>query len=244
MSPATQSAVPEAARGSALRAPRYEVDWVGHFLEVVDRGLEPGAHVLDVGPGPSPTVPPDRRPAACRYVAIDLSASELERAPAGSYDETVVSDVAVTVPQLRERFDLIVSWQVLEHVQDLAAVLENLRRYLRPGGRLVALFSGTFSAFGLLNRLIPPRAGVLAMKYLLNRDPDTVFPAYYDRCYDGALKTLLADWESSEIEPLYRGAIYFRFSRTLQRAYAAYEDWACDRGHRNLATHYLVTATR
>ncbi len=244
MSGSTQPTAQEAAPGVTLRDPRYSVDWVGHFLEEVERHLAPGTSILDVGPGPSPSLPVEHRPAGCSYVAIDLSPIELERAPAGSYDETVVGDVAVAIPSLEGRFDLIVSWQVLEHVKDLRATLENLRTYLRPGGCLVALFSGTFSAFAAINRLVPTRAGALAMKHLLDRDPGSVFPAYYDRCYEGALKEILIPWSSWEIEPLYRGAIYFRFSGVVQRAYAAYESWACTGGHRNLATHYLLSAER
>ncbi len=37
-------------------------------------------------------------------------------------------------------FDVIVNNQVLEHVADLRAVLEELRRVLRPGGTLVSMF--------------------------------------------------------------------------------------------------------
>jgi len=93
-------------------------------------------------------------------------------------------------------------------------------------------------------RLLPTRAGVWGMKHLLNRAPDTVFPAYYDRCYEGALTRILTPWSRWEIEALYRGAIYFRYSGILQRAYMAYESWACSGGHRNLATHYLLSAER
>jgi SAM-dependent methyltransferase len=244
MSAPPRSTTQEAAPGVKLRASRYAVDWVGHFLEQVERFLNPDAVILDVGPGPSPSLPPERRPADCHYVALDVSAQEVDRAPAGSYDEVVVGDVGVPMSSLDGRFDLIVSWQVLEHVEDLQASLENLRRYLKPGGHLVALFSGKFSAFAALNHLIPRRGAVLAMQHLLGRDPRTVFPAYYDRCYDGALKRLVSHWSSAEVEPLYRGAIYFRFSGVLQRLYVAYEGWACDGGHRNLATHYLLSAAR
>ena len=235
---------PEAAPGVTLRAPRYSVDWVGHFLEKVDRHLEPGVSILDVGPGPTPTLPVERRPAGCRCVAIDASATELERAPAGSYDEIIVQDIVEPLPALEGRFDLVLSWQVLEHVLDLQATLENLRTYLRPGGQLIALFSGGFSAFAALNRLLPARASVWAMKRLLNRAPETVFPAYYDRCYEGALTRILTPWSRWETEAHYRGAIYFRFSKVLQIAYVAYENWACAGGHRNLATHYLLSAER
>ncbi|MFO1244621.1 MAG: class I SAM-dependent methyltransferase [Ramlibacter sp.] len=33
-------------------------------------------------------------------------------------------------------FDLITSWHVLEHTEDLGAVLRQLRNALRPGGTL------------------------------------------------------------------------------------------------------------
>ena len=37
-------------------------------------------------------------------------------------------------------FDLVVSNQVFEHVKDMDAVLKEIRRVLKPGGKLVALF--------------------------------------------------------------------------------------------------------
>jgi hypothetical protein len=42
--------------------------------------------------------------------------------------------------------------------------------------------------------------------------------------------------------PLYRGAVYFRFSRPLLKAYLGYENWAAQGNHRDLATHYLIEA--
>jgi len=178
------------------------------------------------------------------YVGLDISLNELRRAPRGSYDEFVAADVVETQEELRDRFDLIVSWQVLEHVKPLDAALDNLRSYLRPGGRMVALLSGSFSAFGLVNRVLPARAGVWAMERLLHRDPETVFPAHYDRCHHSGLVRVLGTWSRADVVPLYRGAVYFRFSRWLQAAYLAYENWASSACHRNLATHYLLDAQR
>ena len=168
----------------------------------------------------------------------------MAKAPTGSYDRTFEGDVTQRVPELDGYFDLIVSWQVLEHVKPLARALENLRSYLWPGGKLVVQMSGTFSAFGLINRTTPQRLGKRAMARLLKRDPTTVFPAHYDRCWYAALEKIMQPWSEFMIVPRYGGARYFSFSPLLQRLYFVGEDWVCRNNYRNLATHYIVKATK
>lgn len=221
---------------------RYAEGWKDPFLELVKRELKPGIAILDVGSGRQPCVPPDMRPNHCRYVGLDISLAELQAAESGSYDDFMVSDVTEVQPQLRGQYDLIVSWQVLEHVGSLDAAIDNLHSYLKPGGVLIAQFSGAFSVFGVANRVVPRSIGVWAMKTLLGRDPTTVFPAYYHHCWYGKLHELTSDWSEAEVIPRFRGAVYFRFSRLLQRFYVAYEDWAVRSVHLNLATHYLLYA--
>lgn len=223
---------------------RYRERWRDPFDARVMAALRPGVAILDVGSGRRPALEPEQRPPGCQYVGLDISEAELKRAPAGSYDEMWVSDVTRRVSELEQRFDLIVSWQVLEHVKPLDQAMDNLRAYLRPGGRLVAQFSGKFSIFGVINSVVPQRLGVWAMEKLLRREPDTVFPAYYHRCWYGAIDRILALWTEHEIMPRFVGAGYFSFSRTLQRLYLVYEAWLCRGRHQNLASHYVVTAVR
>ncbi|MGH2534741.1 MAG: class I SAM-dependent methyltransferase [Thermomicrobiales bacterium] len=230
---------------SGSRLPdRYHGNAFQPFDDFVARALRPGVRILDIGAGRRPMLGPDRRPPGCHYVGLDVSATELSLAPSGSYDETWAKDVTTHIPDLDGRFDLIVSWQVLEHVKPMETAIANIHRYLAPGGRFVALLSGSFAAFAILNRLIPDRLGKLLMKRLLHRDPKTVFTAHYDRCRNGALRQMLATWHATEIVPISIGAVYFGFSPPIQKLYLAYENWAVRGEHKNLATHYIITAGR
>ena len=223
---------------------RYSDPWYDKFYGIVQGYLFPGARVLDVGCGGTPMIPKKDRPSEITYVGLDLSIEELNKAPSGSYDEVVQADVVTQLQSMEDQFDLILSWMVLEHVKPLRNALENIRSYLRPGGVLVTQLSGSFSGFGLINKLVPQKFGIWAMRVLLARAPETVFPAYYDHCYYSALIRIMSPWSECTVTPLYRGAGYFDFSPRLQRLYLTYEDWVIRAKYLNLATHYLVVARK
>lgn len=223
---------------------RYLEPWLMVWQERVGQEMRPGVRILDVGSGRRPAISPEERPPNCTYIGLDLSLAELEAAPSGSYDQMVAADIVTFQPELVGRFDLVVSWQVLEHVKPLRGALENIRHYLVPGGVFLAQLSGRYSLFALINQLLPHRLGVWAMKTFLGRDPTSVFPAHYDQCWYGALVRITGAWSEANVLPRYRGSGYFRFFGPLERAYLLYEDWTIKQGHRHLATHYLISARR
>ena len=224
---------------------RYDSEfWHDHFDRAVDAQLRPGQRILDLGAGAVPAVPPNRRPEGVKYVGLDISRSELERAPQGWYDEWHVADATVHQPELDQQFDLIISVYVMEHVKPLSAVVENARRYLVPGGVMVSQLSGGLSLFALLNRAVPQKVGVWGMERLLKRDPESVFPALYDHCTDRALRPMFANWSEAKIESLYTSAGYLGFAKPLQALYLGAEEWWSRRDKRNLAAYYLITAVR
>ncbi|HTU14860.1 MAG TPA: class I SAM-dependent methyltransferase [Solirubrobacterales bacterium] len=226
--------------------PRYSAPWRGPFDDPITERLTPGCAVLDIGSGRHPAIRPDDRPESVRYVGLDLSRDELDAAGEAAYTETVAADATSLRPELTGRFDLVISWQVLEHVRDLEATVGNIREYLKPGGLFVALFSGSWSAFGVINRVLPDRIGSKLVDRAMKRTERNipVFPAHYDRCSQRALVPLFAEWDRARIEPLYNGAGYFAFAPPLQRVYLAYENLIERRRVANLATHYLVVAER
>jgi SAM-dependent methyltransferase len=222
---------------------RYLEPWAERFEELLPATLDSGLEVLDVGSGRSPVLSPATR-SKLTYVGLDVSRLELEQAPSDAYDEIEVANLAEFVPGLERRFDLVLSWQVLEHVDRLDLAFENLGRYLRPRGVLVALFSGRYSPMALLNRAMPHRLAKAINQRLVGRDPDSMFHTEYDFCYASAIRRLLSDWDHVDLEPRWHAANYFAFARPVLRAYVALETRLAAGGWEDLATHYFLRAVR
>jgi SAM-dependent methyltransferase len=214
------------------------------FDQVMLDSLRPGMRILDLGSGRGPALWPKDRPPGTVYAGLDISLSELQAAPAGSYDEMYQADATKRVPELENSFDLVVSFQVFEHVKPLDVAFENMRAYLKPGGRAIVQMSGTWSVFGMINQVIPQGLSVWVLQKATGRSKESVFPAPYHKCSNSALGKILDPWSEHEIQPLYLGADYFKFFSPLARTYCLYENWAMKGGHRNLASHYLVVATK
>jgi SAM-dependent methyltransferase len=108
--------------------------------------LEPGEQVLDVGVGPgflAAEMAAEVRPDG-RVCGIDTSAAMLEvaaRRNPGVHAATLELELGGVerIPYADESFDAVVTTQVLEYVADIAGALAEMRRVLRPGGRLLVL---------------------------------------------------------------------------------------------------------
>ena len=194
--------------------------------------------------GPDQPIPRWRLPEGCTYVGLDVSANELRRAKVGSYDEILVADICQRMPATEGCFDLVISWQVLEHVPSMRAALATQHAALTSGGRMVAMLSGAWAMHALAARVIPYRISTWLQARLLGMVPEDKFPTRYDCCTDRSLRGLLAagGWTTWDVVPLYRSGVYLEFSRPLQRMYILYENWAASAPRANLATHYIVDA--
>lgn len=87
-----------------------------------------GALVLDAGSGEAPYKP---LLAHCRYESADFELVDKSYAKS-----TYVCDLRA-IPVEDQRFDAILFNQVMEHVPEPKAVLNELRRVLKPGGRMI-----------------------------------------------------------------------------------------------------------
>lgn len=173
--------------------------------------LRPGMRVLDVGGGKQPAIDlPTKQRLDLFVVGLDVSEHELSLAPRGLYDRSIVGDV--TEVGIDERFDLILSRTVLEHVRDNRRALANLAGALAEGGVMAHFMPCRNAPFAVINRLVGQR---LASGMLYGLYPETKgvagFPAYYDHCVPSKMQRLCTECglEVAEVIPYYKSD-YFR----------------------------------
>ena len=104
---------------------------------VLRQQLDPELDWLDVGCGAGRTYAQWVAPTAGRYVGVDVSAEAVEQARAAGIEAQVVPD-AGELPFDDESFDRAICVEVMEHLFSPHAAAAEIRRVLRPGGRLVA----------------------------------------------------------------------------------------------------------
>lgn len=110
--------------------------------------LRPGDWVLDLGCGEGRHVISAYAAAAVNAVGVDLSMEDL-LATAGKFKDFaqpnhpgrsfgLVSATALRLPFADGCFDRVICSEVLEHIPDYRAALQEIRRVLRPGGLFCA----------------------------------------------------------------------------------------------------------
>lgn len=108
----------------ALNSSRH---WLAIELSRFGQSLPEGAAVLDAGAG-------DQRYRIyfqhCRYESSDFE--QVNKAYAQS---TYVCDLS-NIPAAADRYDAVIFTQVMEHLPEPAAVVQELFRVLKPGGRI------------------------------------------------------------------------------------------------------------
>ena len=100
------------------------------FWREIENWIDPPAYVLDIGCGPRPPFAPCTviEPLAYKYQKI---------APLAWWQMVTVygGPAEAHHPELDGQFPLVVCWNCLDHTYDWRAILDNVVRYLAPGGR-------------------------------------------------------------------------------------------------------------
>ena len=91
-------------------------------------------------------------PAGAHVVGIDILRSQLRRRTAGAV--LAQGDVAA-LPLASASADLVVCWDVLEHLPAPECAIAEIARVLRPGGRAVLALPNILSLKGLVTRFTP-----------------------------------------------------------------------------------------
>jgi SAM-dependent methyltransferase len=123
---------------------RFSTNNYGWHPWVFDRlGLATGQRILEVGAGPGHLwrQNSERIPPAVVLVLSDLSEGmlgEARRQLGGRAESLYVTGDAQALPFPDTSFDVVIANHMLYHVPDREQALRELRRVVRPGGRLVA----------------------------------------------------------------------------------------------------------
>lgn len=107
------------------------------LLAAIDRALDAHADVLDIGCGSGNSYARAVARGARSYVGVDVSDAAVEAARASGLDARVIDDAA-ELPFEDGSFDVVLCVEVLEHLFSPDRAAAEIRRVLRPGGRLVA----------------------------------------------------------------------------------------------------------
>jgi 2-polyprenyl-3-methyl-5-hydroxy-6-metoxy-1,4-benzoquinol methylase len=199
--------------------------------------------ICDIGGGRSPLLwPPEVEELGVEYTLVDVSQDELDLAPAGH--KTLCMDITAPLdPSNRERFDLIFSKFVAEHVPDGGAMHRNVLAMLRPGGHAFHLFPTLYHPAFVLNRLLPLHLTDRLRNAAIGR-AFPKFPAHYSMCVGPSPARVAAframGYEVVEYTGFY-GTPYLARVPVLGRADAAVNRWLARRRVRSMTSYaYLL----
>jgi ubiquinone/menaquinone biosynthesis C-methylase UbiE len=167
--------VPDSSAGSADRAVVNDYDG---FAEAYSAGNEPslingyhtrpaildlagdvaGRRILDAGCGSAP-LSAALRDRGATMTGFDSSAKmlELARRRLGPGADLHLADLGSPLPFPDGAFDDVIACLVLHYLQDWTAPLAELRRVLRPGGRLIAAVDHPYAVAPGARELFPCR---------------------------------------------------------------------------------------
>ncbi len=102
-------------------------------------------------------------PDGAHIVGIDISAQQLEANTV--LDEKILGDIQ-DYPLSECAFDMVICWDVLEHLDRPADALRNFSQALAPGGMMVLAFPNPCSVKGFLTKVTPHWFHVFIYKYV------------------------------------------------------------------------------
>lgn len=149
-----------------------------------------GLEVLDAGCGSGPLTEVLRAKGAV-VAGFDLSPAmvELARKRLGEDADLRVGDLGAPLPYPDDKFDLVVASLALHYVEDWASALAELRRVLKPGGRLTVSI-----IHPMVYKIVYPTADYFALaQYSEDYDygEETMWMTYWHRPLQDVINTFI-----------------------------------------------------
>ena len=177
--------------------------WDGFEQRVAGVARESGAVAVgELGGGANPTVGlPELVGRSLDQTVLDISPEELARTPADV--ERLCVDLCAETPPVEDRFDLVYSRMLCEHVRSGRTFHRNCYAALRPGGYAVHFFPALTAVPFALNRVLPTSLSRRLVERLFparrRGGKHAKFPARYSWCF-GPTPSQLARFRSVGFE--------------------------------------------
>jgi SAM-dependent methyltransferase len=183
--------------------------------------LGPDVILLDAGCGSGLPQLSQYGPKVALALGVDMEAPRVELPP----NTRIHVGNLEQMPFASSSVDVVISRSVFEHLEHPDRVLTEIRRVLRPGGRLVLTTPNKYYYSCLLVRLIPERAKAFYFRTVFGEDSYDYFPVHYRANTRTSLRRLahVAGLRVEKIEAIRHFPFYLVFSPLLFRLGTLYD---------------------
>jgi ubiquinone/menaquinone biosynthesis C-methylase UbiE len=101
-------------------------------------------------------------------IDVDSEALRIRQRVHGDLDASIVGDLR-TAEFDQDSFDVIYCSFVLEHIEGVETVLDNFRRWTRPGGLIIIKVPDRDSVYGFITRMTPYWFHVFYKRYVMSK---------------------------------------------------------------------------
>lgn len=145
---------------------------------------------------------------------VGIDKIEPERVP--SYIDQFVRADLIRLPLPDNYFDVIIAEWVLEHLQKPKIVLDEFKRILKPGGKIIFMTTNINSFLGVVSLLTPTFVHSTLKKICLGISKKDTFPTKYKINTVNRIEKMFSDSGYQKLSLKTADALgYWRFSRTL-----------------------------
>lgn len=162
----------------------FEQSYLDYHTEI-ESSIFPGIKICEIGPSGHPSI----RSSIIREKNLDYSLIDIETTYWNDYNPEIqkynIDLQSEFDSNLEDKFDLVISQMVLEHIEDPENFHKGISRLLRKEGRAIHLYANPFSLSAIVNRILPESIGEFILKIISNRnlEKNHKYPAFYRWCY-------------------------------------------------------------
>lgn len=155
------------------------------YHKLIESSIFEGIRICEIGPSGQPSIKSRIIKAkGLDYTIIDIETTYWEEynPEVEKYNIDLQRDFDCS---LENKFDLVISQMVLEHIEDPKSFHEGIFKLLKRGGLAIHLYANPYSIPAIVNVILPESIGSFILSKIKNRDLDKnhKYPAFYRWCF-------------------------------------------------------------